>query len=119
MVKKPILIVEDDESIGTALQLSLEMFGYTTERAANGAEGLEKLATMPRPGVVLLDLMMPVMDGWAFVEAIERRPELADLPIVVLTAFSEQARAMKQARKVLPKPVDLDVLVETIRPYCG
>jgi CheY-like chemotaxis protein len=95
------------------------MLGYPSVRAANGADALARLESMPRPGLILLDLMMPVMDGWAFAEATDRNPRFADIPIIVITAFSDRAHTLRKARRVLPKPVDLDVLIDAIRPYCG
>jgi len=115
--RNPILIVDDDDGIREALQLSVEMFGYPAVCAAQGAEALEQLATIPRPGLILLDLMMPVMDGWAFAEAISQNKELADIPIVVITAFTDRASALPKAKRVLSKPFDIDLLLETIRQY--
>lgn len=90
-----ILVIDDDEGIREALQLTLEMEGYTVFTAANGKVGLEFLSSqMPR--LILLDLMMPVMNGWAFLEAVEKDPVLATIPIVVMTAFRESEESVKR-----------------------
>ncbi len=119
MSKKPVLIVEDDEGIRTAMQMTAEMFGFTAFSAANGQEAFELLETMPRPGLILLDLMMPVMDGWTFAQAIEGKKDYADIPIVAVTAFTDQARAIRKVKKVLGKPVDIDVLDGILQRFCS
>lgn len=68
---RSILIIEDEKAIRETFRLALEMEGYQVNEASNGKEGLEALSTMPRPCVILLDLMMPVMNGWAFIRALE------------------------------------------------
>jgi CheY-like chemotaxis protein len=115
---KTVLIVEDDEAIRETMQCALELRGYSVFAAANGTEGIDLLAEIPRPCVILLDLMMPVMDGWDFVAALERNAALAAIPVVVVTAFGEQAESIK-ASAVLSKPVALDNLYTTVFEYCG
>lgn len=115
---KTVLIVEDDDSIRETMRLALEMRGYQVATAANGKEGIALLAELPEPCLILLDLMMPVMDGWGFVTEMSRDPRLGRIPVVVVTAFTNQA-AKIAARSVLAKPVPLDVLYETVRTYCG
>ena len=113
-----ILIIEDDESIRETLKIFLEYEGYRVTTAGNGKEGLEVLPSAGNPCLVLLDLMMPVMDGWQFIEKARSHETLATTPIVVVTAFAEKARGIK-ARAVIKKPVDLDFLLKTVRQYCG
>ena len=113
-----ILIIEDDEGIRTSLRLALEFEGYTVFTAANGKEGLDVLPTMPRPCLILLDLMMPVMNGWEFIKALEEGDvTLATIPVVIVTAFAEQAQALK-SKGVIKKPVDLDVLFQAVKKWC-
>ena len=112
-----ILIVEDDESIRETFKLALEIKGYTVFTASNGKEGIEALPKMPRPCLILLDLMMPVMDGWGFIDALEEDIRLAGIPVVVITAFSEKSKSIK-AKKVIKKPVDLDTLFTVVTQYC-
>src|SRR5260370_35631662 len=82
---RPILIVEDDLDIRDALQEILEDEGYLPYAAANGAEALEVLDRVPKPGLVLLDLMMPVMDGYQFLEIFRANPEFSAIPAGVVT----------------------------------
>ena len=112
-----ILIVEDDESIRETFKLALEVQGYTVFTASNGKEGIEMLPKLPRPCLILLDLMMPVMDGWDFVDALDQSMVLASIPVVVVTAFSDKAKFIK-AKTIIKKPVDLDVLFAIVRQYC-
>lgn len=115
---KRILVVEDEQVIRETFQLALEIEGYQVDVASNGKEGLDLLCAIPKPCLILLDLMMPVMNGWEFMDEIKKIPALADIPIVVVTAFSEKARGIKE-HVVLPKPVDLTVLFSTVEKWCG
>lgn len=115
---KDILVVEDDEGIRETLKLALELEGYTVTTAANGQEGLDVLPTMPTPCLILLDLMMPVMNGWAFAEALRADMMLAPIPVVVVTAFAEKAARVTQARGILKKPIDFDSLLRVVKQFC-
>jgi len=115
---KAILIIEDDESIRETLKIFLEYEGYPVKIAGNGREGFEALVTMGDPCLILLDLMMPVMDGWEFMEAVGSNRKLEKTLIVVVTAFAEKARGVP-ARAVIKKPIDLDRLLKTVREHCG
>lgn len=111
----PILVVDDDVSIVETLSEFLEMEGYTVVQASNGAEALERIRE-ERPGVVLLDMRMPVLDGWGFTGAL--REQGMELPIVVMTA-AHDARQWAQevgAAGYIAKPFDLlQVLTEVER----
>ena len=113
-----LLVVEDDDGIRETLRILLEIEGYKVRAAENGRTGLDVLQRMDRPCLVLLDLMMPVMNGWEFLEAARSRQEFADLPVIVVTAFKEQAGSIK-ANGVITKPVDLNTLLSTVRHWCG
>lgn len=115
---KTILIVEDDEGIRDALKLILEFGGYEVETAENGKVGIERLSTIAKPCVILLDLMMPVMDGWAFADIMKKNMSFATIPIVVVTAFADKAKSVGAAR-IVKKPVDMDTLLGFVREYCG
>lgn len=115
---KTVLIVEDDEAIRETMQIALEMRGYDVITAGNGAEGVAALSDRPPPCLILLDLMMPVMDGWGFVNALEHDPSLERIPVVVVTAFNNQPQKIR-ARKVIAKPIPLEVLYDTVATYCG
>jgi two-component system, chemotaxis family, chemotaxis protein CheY len=117
-----VLVVEDDSYVRDAILEVLTDSGYTPVGAANGAEALARLgATSEAPAVILLDLMMPVMDGWQFRARQQGDPTLAAIPVVVLTAqpnIEESARALRAAG-TLKKPVQLDVLLATVARFCG
>jgi len=114
---KTILIVDDDESIRESMKLALESEGYSVQTAANGQEGLELLRRIQRPFLILLDLMMPVMDGWGFAHALHSDPHLAKPPIAVFTAFAERAKNFRGAALILSKPIDLDSLFSVVRKF--
>jgi len=115
---RSILIVEDDESISSTFKLALEFEGYSAFTAINGKEGIETLPNMPRPCLILLDLMMPVMNGWEFLDAIGENTALASIPVVVITAFEDKAKSIR-AEQIVRKPVDLEHLLAVVRKYCG
>ena len=109
-----IMIVEDDEDIGRSLMDILESEGYSVEWARNGAEGLDRLSKLSKPCLVLLDLLMPVMNGYAFLEHVGRLKGAAH--VVVLTAMS---KAGPEGVRTLKKPVDLCELLEVVDGLCG
>ena len=111
--KRHILIVEDDEAIREGLEQLVEEAGYVSSGASNGAHALEQLRGGVRPAVILLDLMMPVMNGWDFRNAQLEDPELAGIPVVVLSDFGEDAAAAA-ADEVLPKPFTVAELVDVL-----
>ena len=113
-----ILIIEDDDSIRETLKLALELEGYDVKTAENGREGLKILLEMPKPCLILLDLMMPVMNGWDFAAALDEEIFLPPIPIVVVTAFGDKAKTLNQASSVIKKPVDLELLFKTVSHYC-
>ena len=113
-----ILIVEDDESIRDVFRLALEMDGYAVQIAGNGQEALEILGSHTKPCLILLDLMMPVMNGWEFAAVLEEKEALASIPIVVVTAFAEMSKGIK-ALGFIKKPIELKTLLETVRSTCG
>lgn len=115
---RTVLIVEDEESIRQVLQMMLEIENYDVLLAANGQEAMDKLATCAEPPcLILLDLMMPVMDGWQFVEAVGKVRAYASTPVVVVTAFRDKAGTIK-ADGVIQKPIEFDRLLTTVRKYC-
>lgn len=113
-----VLIVEDDEDIRDMMRLFLELEGYAVTTTANGRQALDLLETIPRPCLILLDLMMPVMDGWAFADCLGRNAALADIPVVIVSAFSDRVGDIK-ARAVFRKPVDMAALLSVVRELCG
>lgn len=115
---KSILVVEDNRDIQDSLKLALEVEGYTVFTADNGRDALDQLSRIPTPCVILLDLMMPVMNGWEFVEEISKDLMLSTIPIVVVTAFSDK-NATPKTNDIIQKPIDLNALLKTVSKYCG
>jgi CheY-like chemotaxis protein len=113
-----ILVVEDDEGAREALSDILREEGFDVRLAANGREALEQLEEGMRPCVILLDLVMPVMDGWEFRQRQLRHEGLAPIPVVVLTATAGDGPEAVPASDVLRKPVDFDALLERVERHC-
>jgi CheY-like chemotaxis protein len=109
---KRVLIIEDDADIREALSMLLEAEGYECAHAANGAEGLA-LVRRHRPDVILLDLMMPVMDGWQFRAEQKWDASIADIPVVVMSASSGGAD-LDGAAACVPKPYTLDDVLDAV-----
>ncbi len=114
-----ILVVEDDVRNIFALSSVLEPLGGSIVIARNGREALARLASKPAPDVVLMDIMMPEMDGIEAMQEIRKKPELRDLPIIALTAKAmpdDQQRCLEAgANDYITKPIDVDKLVSLIR----
>ena len=115
-----VLVVEDDPDIRATLCDALDDHGYSPVGTANGVEALEYLrGPGERPCLILLDLMMPVMDGQTFRAEQRADPTLAEIPVVVISAYRDVERqAAELAAEVLPKPVRLDSLLATARRHC-
>jgi PAS domain S-box-containing protein len=113
---KRILIVEDDRDVVEALSSLLQVHGYEVEFALNGRDALDLLKSDLRPGLILLDLMMPVMDGMQFREAQVSDPALADIPVVVMSAHPKAREIMEtiRAQAYLKKPVEIHNILETV-----
>ncbi len=117
---RTILLVEDEPDIRASMREALESAGHRVIAASNGREALEMLRESPKPSMILLDLMMPVMNGWDFAEAVQSHPQHAGIPIVVVTALTQEAdRRRIVARGVLTKPVDLDRLFHVVEEVCS
>ncbi|WP_437592809.1 response regulator [Sorangium sp. So ce1000] len=116
---KRILIVDDDAAIRRTLSELLEEEGYAVACASNGREALACLRDDPASiGLVLLDLMMPVMDGFQFRAEQKRDPTLAATPTVVMTARGATERSGIDADAILSKPFDVLKLMDTIERSC-
>lgn len=115
-----VLLVDDDFDLRDALVPILEYEGHRVVSAANGQEALDRLQSMAPPSVILLDLMMPVMNGEEFRAEQLRDPRLASIPVVVLSAhaYAEQ-RAAQIGARCLKKPFDVDVLLDEVRRSTG
>ena len=114
-----ILIIEDDDDIREALAQILELEGYSVREAANGREALDISSREPLPSLILLDLMMPVMDGWQFRSEQMKDPTLAKVPVLVISADAgvHEKVASFGAASVLPKPISLDRLLRAVETF--
>jgi two-component system response regulator MprA len=120
--ERTVLVVEDDSDIREALAQVLEDGHYRAIRAANGEVALATLRdTAFSPCVILLDVMMPVMDGREFLLRKQEDAALSQIPVVVLSAQADAARAATQlnAAGFLKKPIDLAELLRTVEKFCG
>ena len=119
---KFILIVEDDLDLARLVAEVLEAAGYQTAIAANGCEALDHLRTTNNhPALILLDMMMPVMDGWEFREEQRKLPALASIPVVTVTADGDARgkAASIQAAGYVAKPISIDTLLDEVERICG
>jgi CheY-like chemotaxis protein len=116
----PVLVIDDHSDTRRMLEEFLQLEGIETVAARNGLEGLQKLREA-KPSVILLDLSMPVMDGWRFREEQQRLAEhrLAAVPVIVMSAlldWDKHARTLR-ADDAIPKPIDLDRMLAAVRKY--
>jgi two-component system, chemotaxis family, chemotaxis protein CheY len=114
----PVLIVEDDDDLREMMAHMLTIEGYDAATVANGREALEYLQNAEPPRLILLDLMMPVMDGWEFRRQQKADPEIAPVPVIVLSALDEARASNVDAAAFLKKPLDFDRLLELVREHC-
>jgi CheY-like chemotaxis protein len=114
-----VLVVDDEVDIRETLQTVLEMYGYKVSTARDGADALAQLQQGARPGLILLDLMMPNMSGSEFRAAQLEDPALAHIPVVVVsgdTRGPDRAEALRT--DVLKKPIDLHELISLVEQRC-
>ena len=122
-----ILVVDDEEDIRCSLREILEGEGHTTAGARTGVEALDWLrSTTHLPRLILLDLMMPEMDGWEFLLRIDQDPRLHPIPVALMSAHASVKKALDKhrleigpTRLLFPKPLNLLRLLETARFFCG
>jgi two-component system, OmpR family, response regulator CpxR len=108
-----VLVVDDDEAIRETVSEVLTEEGYDVACAENGEQALEKLQTMNDLRVVLLDLMMPVMSGWEFLEVVQSSDRFRSIPVVVVSAM-----AAPGVEGHIQKPIDLERLLSTVEQFC-
>ena len=117
-MKPTVFIVEDDLDTREMLARFLELEGFAVESAENGKMALERLGGGTRACVILLDLMMPVMDGWQFRQAQIQNQELAKIPVIVVSAAGRERIGRIDANAYLSKPVDLEELLGCVTQFC-
>src|SRR3954465_454755 len=118
MAQKTVLVVEDDPDIRDIVQDLLESEGYDVVPASHGRQALEFLSevkTTARPDLVILDMMMPLIDGRQVLETMQQDPMLASIPVLVISAVAREKPA--GAAAFLRKPVSLEKLFETVRSF--
>ncbi len=117
MAGEHILVVEDEKDLADLVAINLEMAGYRATTARDGVEGLEVVRRDP-PDLLLLDVMMPRLDGWGVLAALQEDPATRDLPVVMLTALSGERDIIRGhlsgAVEFVTKPFDLKQLMATV-----
>ena len=113
-----ILVIDDHDDSREMVSALLELSGYSTHSAANGVEALAALRGGLRPGLIILDWLMPGMDGATFMDELHRTPELASIPVIVVSA-NVALHTNHPGTHVLVKPVLPDVLLERVAALCG
>ncbi len=118
-MSKRILVVEDDNSIRELLVELLQSEGYEVASAVNGLEGLKCLENERNPDLILIDLMMPVMDGYSFRSEQMKHPVWSKIPVVVMSAEANAKEKMKNFNitAFLSKPVELDTILKTVEKF--
>lgn len=114
----PIMVVEDDADIRELMKVMLESEGYFPITAENGEEALKLLSQIPKPCMILLDMMMPIMDGWTFSEETKKNVLYKNIPLLAVTAFADQITSKENFSGVVKKPIRIDLLLDLIRHYC-
>jgi CheY-like chemotaxis protein len=117
-VTPTILVVDDDPNLQRVMSKFLEFEGFAPVRAANGQEALDYLRGGGNASVILLDLRMPVMDGWAFRKAQRAEPGLAEIPIVVISGIDGEHVSELGAAAAFAKPVSFPEVVDVVRRLC-
>jgi CheY-like chemotaxis protein len=115
-----VVVIDDDNDILESIAIVLKGAGYDAQTASNGAEALHQMRRSERPCLILLDLMMPGMNGWQFRTEQMGDPALATIPTVVMTGFpaaAENATSLG-VDACLKKPINLDDLLDTVARYC-
>ena len=122
MNNREVLVVEDDSDLRESLCQALCDSGFSAISAGNGQQALELLQAGARPSVILLDLMMPVLNGWELRDALRDDPRFADIPQLVISAYMDEA---EQHVLALPpddcirKPFHIRILLEAIERHCA
>ncbi|MDA0372741.1 MAG: response regulator [Planctomycetota bacterium] len=121
-MERTVLIIEDEKLIIVSTQMVLEAAGFRVESAVNGEEGIQKAKSL-RPDLVLLDIMMPGIDGWETLTRLKRDPETSGIPVIIFTA-REHARGHQKSSEMgaadyFRKPFEPDELIELVEKHAG
>jgi CheY-like chemotaxis protein len=111
-----VMVVDDDEDIREIVKLSLEAAGYQVTTAVDGIEAWQRLTASALPSLILVDLMMPRMDGEEFIKALRASPQ-ASIPVIIMSGYTAATQKAEELRAngYLTKPVELDELVGIVR----
>ncbi len=111
-----VMVVDDDPDVREVMMEAITFAGAEVSSAENGRAALDKLLAGARPSVILLDLMMPEMDGWAFRAEQRRHPDLVDIPVIIFSArrITRETERALEAQAYLNKPLGLDELISTL-----
>ena len=113
-----ILVVEDNEDVREMMSVTLQLEGHDVITAANGKQALDVLHHGTPPCMILLDLMMPVMNGWQFQAEVAKDPDLREIPVVIVSANPGEPVDDSSAAAFISKPIDVDKLLGVVCDYC-
>jgi len=116
-IRHTVLIVEDEQDLREMMSEALQMRGYSVVTAEEGEDALRKLEGIGRPCLILMDLLMPGMNGWDLFAKLRERPELSAVPVIVHSSAAD--RAPSGVTRVLRKPLSFDGLISIVREYCA
>jgi CheY-like chemotaxis protein len=111
-----VLLVEDEEDLREMMRDALELNGYSVVAVEGGRAALDAFDRIDEVCLVVLDLIMPEMDGWEFFTRMRARPDLNEIPVIVHSSATNHAPA--GATRVLRKPLQLEQLLSTVREFC-
>lgn len=117
--RKWVMVVEDNAELRDSTIAALEICNYEAAGAENGQAALEHLeAKSVLPCLIFLDLMMPVMNGWQFLQKLQEDPKLARIPVIVVSALVGSEQSIPHVVDCLPKPLSIDQLIKVLPQHC-
>jgi CheY-like chemotaxis protein len=115
-----VLVVEDDEDLAASIAERLQQAGYPADIASNGNEALEQLSRDPLPGLILLDLLLPKMDGFTFLRHQRSDPRLSRVPVCVMSALVRAGdERIGKVSDAITKPIETDLLLQVVQRHCA
>lgn len=119
-ISKRVLVIEDDPYIRAAVSEVLQLEGYSVLSAENGEIALERLRKDRETDLILLDLLMPIKDGFQFRLEQEEDPRIAEIPVILMSADENivEKKIRIGAKAYLKKPIDMDKLLDTVKQHC-